>query len=93
MRPINFLVSIPCRTLHPVQSAEYIEEFQKLEELYENNPVLRAEVDTAMESMQLYYPDYFKKIEGKAFIELSEEEIIDFGRMIKEHKKRLKMQN
>lgn len=41
--------------------AEYIEEFQKLEELYENNPVLRAEVDTAMESMQLYYPDYFKK--------------------------------
>jgi len=73
--------------------AEYIEEFQKLEELYENNPVLRAEVDTAMESMQLYYPDYFKKIEGRAFIELSEEEIIDFGRMIKEHKKRLKMQN
>ena len=93
MRPVNFLVSIPCRTWHPVQSAEYIEEFQKLEELYENNPVLRAEVDTAMESMQLYYPDYFKKIEGKAFIELSEEEIIDFGRMIKEHKKRLKMQN
>lgn len=93
MRPINFIVSILYRTWRPVQSAEYIEEFQKLEELYENNPVLRAEVDTAMESMQLYYPDYFKKIEGKAFIELSEEEIIDFGRMIKEHKKRLKMQN